>query len=801
MRPAAESPAAEIHAAEIHAAADPNDEMDAEPAAEEPLPADPPEEAVSEDHSTEKDQADTPGLDPLTAPPSGTYRLQLRGTPEERFGFAEAAALAPYLASLGVSHVYLSPILQAAPGSAHGYDVVDHSRLSEELGGAEAFGAMATRFRAHGLRLLVDVVPNHMAIPDPRDLNLPLARVLEDGPGSPFARWFDVDWDAGGGRIALPGEGEPNYRRFFDISGLIGLRQEDPEVFRRTHALLLGLVERDLVDGLRVDHPDGLADPRGYLRRLAEAAPGRWLLVEKITEGEERLPPDWPCAGTTGYDSLGMVGGLFVDPAGEKPLTDYYVSLTGNPAEFEEVEHEARLHAATHGLKPEMDRLLRVLHRVVGERRPGMERALVELLVAMPVYRAYVVPGEDAPQQAVDVLTEAADRARTHLPEELHSDLEAVVDLALGRGERTDAEFIVRFQQTSAPLAAKGVEDTAFYRWNRMAALNEVGGAPERFSVSPEDFHAYCIRLARDWPQTMTTLSTHDTKREEDVRAWLSVVAEIPGEWKEAVERWRTWGPTPSPLEPDLEYLLWQTLVGAWPITQDRLEEFLTKAMREAKTRTSWVEQDADYEKAVLAYARGVLSDPDLITDMTSFVARLAPYARVNTLGQKLVQLAMPGVPDVYQGCELTGLALVDPDNRRPVDYGRRREHLARLDTGRRPKEVDDEKLLVTSRTLRLRRAHPEWFGPGSPYEPVAARGPAAEHLIGFARGGAVALATRLPVGLERRGGWNGTRVDVRHQGWRDVLTGCTHMGPFLDADRVFEHLPVALLVPREFGS
>ncbi|WP_243714990.1 malto-oligosyltrehalose synthase, partial [Actinomadura bangladeshensis] len=777
----------------------------AEPAAEEPPPADPPKEAVSEDHSTEPHWAEThgaeapvPAEDPAAAPPSGTYRLQLRGTPEGYFGFADAAALAPYLASLGVSHVYLSPVLQAAPGSTHGYDVVDHARLSEELGGPEAFGAMAARFQAHGLRVLVDVVPNHMAIPERHDLNLPLAEVLEDGPASPFAKWFDIDWDAGGGRLVLPGEGVPNYRRFFDISGLIGLRQEDPEVFQRTHGLLLSLVDQGLVDGLRIDHPDGLADPRGYLRRLAEAVPDGWVLVEKITEGEERLPPDWPCSGTTGYDSLGMIGGLFVDPAGEKPLTAYYVSLTGNPGEFEAVQHDARLHAATHGLKPEMDRLLRVLHRVVGERRPGLEKALVELLVAMHVYRAYVVPGEDAPQQAVDVLNEAADRARARLPEELHEDLETVVDLALGRGERTDAEFIVRFQQTSAPLAAKGVEDTAFYRWNRMSVLNEVGGAPGRFSVSPEDFHSYCIRLARDWPLTMTTLSTHDTKREEDVRAWLSVMAEIPGEWVEAVERWRTWGSDPSPLEPDLEYLLWQTLVGAWPITQGRLEEFLIKAMREAKTRTSWVEQDTGYEEAVLGYARGVLADADLITDMTSFVGRLARHARVNTLGQKLVQLAMPGVPDVYQGCELTGLALVDPDNRRPVDYGRRREHLVRLDTGRRPKEVDDEKLLVTSRTLRLRRAHPEWFGPGSRHEPVVARGLAAEHLVGFARGDAVALATRLPVGLERRGGWGGTRVDVRHQGWRDVLTGCTHMGPVLDAARVFEHLPVALLVPRE---
>lgn len=772
-----------------------------EPATEEPLPDDPPdEETVSEDHLAEENLSEQPVPEENgpAAPPSGTYRLQLRGTPEERFGFAEAAALAPYLAALGVSHVYLSPILKAAPGSTHGYDVIDHSRLADELGGAEAFGAMAARFRAHGLGLLVDVVPNHMAIPEPDDLNIPLASVVAEGPASPYAKWFDIDWEAGGGRLVLPGEGEPNYRRFFDISGLIGLRQEDPEVFERTHALLLGLVDDGLMDGLRIDHPDGLADPRGYLRRLEEAAPDAWLLVEKITEGEERLPADWPCAGTTGYDSLGMVGGLFVDPAGEKPLTDHYVSFTGGPRDFEEVKHDARLHAATHGLKPEIDRLLRVLRRVVGERRPGLERALVELLVSMPVYRAYVVPGEDAPQQAVDVLNDAARRARAHLPVEQHDDLDNVVDLALGRGEHTDAEFIVRFQQTSAPLAAKGVEDTAFYRWNRMAALNEVGGDPGRFSVSPEDFHSFCIRIAREWPSTMTTLSTHDTKREEDVRAWLSVLSEVPGEWAEAVDRWRRWGPAESPLEPDLEYLLWQTLVGAWPLTVGRLEEFLTKAMREAKTRTSWIDPDPAYEEAVLAYARRVLADPDLVTDVTAFVSRLARHARVNSLGQKLVQLAMPGVPDVYQGCELTGLALVDPDNRRPVDYGRRRERLHRLDTGRPPKDVDDEKLLVTSRTLRLRRAHPEWFGPGAGHEPVAARGPAAEHVVGFARGEAVALATRLPVALERLGGWGKTRVDVVQQGWRDVLTGCTHMGPFLDAGRLFEHLPVALLVPRE---
>lgn len=750
--------------------------------------------------------------------PAGTYRLQLRGTPGEgHFGFPEAAALTPYLTALGVSHVYLSPVLRAAPGSTHGYDVVDHGRLAESLGGLEAFLAMAARFDAHGLRLLVDVVPNHMAIPHPETLNAPLADVAANGASSPYARWFDVDWEAGGGRLVLPAEGEPNYRRFFDISGLIALRQEDPEVFERTHETLLRFVAGGMVHGLRIDHPDGLADPRAYLERLAARAPDAWILVEKITTGEERLPDGWACAGTTGYDALGMVGGLFLDPDGEKPLTDLYVSATGGPASFDGVEYEGRRHAAAHGLRPEVARLHRVLCRALGvkdgdARRDGLERVLVELLAAMPVYRAYVVPGEDAPADAVAVLERAAEGARSRLPDGLHADLDAVVRLALGSpppggpeggddgGEGGAArEFVVRFQQTSAPIAAKGVEDTAFYRWNRLASLNEVGGDPGRFAVSPDDFHAYCERGVQERPFTMTTLSTHDTKRQEDVRARLAVLAEMPGAWAQAVSRWQGWRPDePSPLEPDLDYLFWQTLVGAWPVGEGRLWGYLQKAMREAKTRTSWLEQDEAYEEAVLRHAGSVLGDRRLTADVTGFVAELEPYARVNTLGQKIVQLTMPGVPDVYQGCELYGLDLTDPDNRRPVDYGRRRARLHRLDTGRALRDRDDEKLLVTSRTLRLRRDRPEWYGPAGGYRPLAAEGPAAGHAVAFWRGGALTVATRLPAGLERRGGWAGTALDLGYQGWRDALTGNVFWGPVLDVADVLADLPVALLVPKE---
>ncbi|MEV5746787.1 malto-oligosyltrehalose synthase [Actinoallomurus sp. NPDC052308] len=750
--------------------------------------------------------------------PTGTYRLQLR----RGFGFAEAGELAGYLAALGVSHVYLSPILQATPGSAHGYDVVDHARISDDLGGEEAFRAMAARMRAHGLSIIVDVVPNHMAVPAPENLNKQFWDVLRQGPDSPYARWFDIDWSQGA--VVVPVLGSPddeprpdgdvlryhdhvfprqgryravhwrepdlNYRRFFDISSLIGLRVEDPKVFDATHAVILRLVDQGLIDGLRIDHPDGLADPRGYLRRLER--PRGWVVVEKILTGDEPLPADWPCAGTTGYDALGMVGGLFVDPAGEKPLTEAYTALTGGPADFTEVERAARRFAADRILVPEVRRLTALLARILPEEDPGaLREVLVELLVAMPVYRAYMVPGEEPPAQALEIVAQAAAEARAVLPD--GDLLDKVIPLVLGLGGRDETrdEFVVRFQQTSAPMTAKGVEDTAFYRWSRLAALNEVGGDPARFAVSPEEFHAYCARIAADWPRTLTTLSTHDTKRQEDVRARLAVLSELPDAWVAAVGRWRSRAPE-SPLEPDLDYLMWQTVVGAWPLPPDRLKEYLTKAMREAKTRTSWTDGDPAYEEAVLAHADAVLSDPTLTREIERFVRRIAPYARVNSLGQKLVQLAMPGVPDVYQGCELTGLSLVDPDNRRPVDYARRRELLADLDAGTTPADLDGEKLLLTSRLLRMREEHPDWFD--GEYAPVPVTGSAAAHAVAFRRGGAVIVATRLPAGLERRGGWSDTHLDLPGGPWHDVLTDQSYPSG-LELDGVLRLLPVAVLI------
>ncbi len=780
--------------------------------------------------------------------PVSTYRLQL----QPGFGFADAAASAAYLAALGVSHVYLSPILQAAPGSRHGYDVVDHSRVSADLGGEAAFRDMARTFHAAGLGVIVDIVPNHMAIPVPESLNRPLWSVLRDGPAAEFASWFDVDWAAQDGRLLLPVLAGPvgkcladltvrgdvlhyfghqfpvrpgtsglpladllaaqhyrladwrlaatelNWRRFFDISSLIAIRVEDPAVFEATHAVILGLVADGLIDGLRVDHPDGLADPRGYLARLAERTGGRWVCTEKILTGDERLPADWPCAGTTGYDSLGAVGGLFLDPAGAQPLTAGYVGFTGGPAVFAGVAEAAKRAEAGQDLAAEVARLARQASQaghpaLAGQPAADLTTVLTELLTAMPVYRAYVVPGEPVPPESAAILDRAGAAARSRLPGRLHPLLAAVSELA-----RTGpAPFVTLFQQVCGPVMAKGVEDTAFYRWSRLAALNEVGGDPDRFGWSPAEFHAFAAHLARHWPATLTTLSTHDTKRQEDVRARLAVLAEIPQAWLAEVTRWHeraaalASGLVP---DPDTEYLMWQTLAGAWPLDRERLTGYLVKAMREAKTRTSWTDRDAEYEELVLSFAEQVLDDDELTGALASFVAALSEDARANSLGSKLVQLTMPGVPDIYQGCELAGLALVDPDNRAPADFTRGRELLAALRAGRPAAGLDAEKLLVTSTALRLRRAYPDWFAAG--YQPLAAEGPAAGHAVAFARGQAVTVATRRPAGLRRDGGWGGTVLPLPAGSYQNLLTGATLTGPRPLLSAITQRHPVALLLP-----
>jgi (1->4)-alpha-D-glucan 1-alpha-D-glucosylmutase len=697
--------------------------------------------------------------------------------------------------------------------------------------------------------------------------------VLRDGPGSPYAEWFDVDWGSGNqpllmavlgqriGRVLDEGElkvdssgDEPvlryydheyplragtetlpvaelvseqwyrlahwrvadeelNYRRFFDVDTLAAVRVENQEVFEATHELLLDLLHQGQLTGFRIDHPDGLADPRGYLRRLAERTGGAWVVVEKILEGDEELPGDWPCAGTTGYDALLRVGGLFIDPAGAAPLSAYHSELTGEPADFAPVVEQAKREVVQHGQYAEVHRLVELLARICQDdvrlrdhTRRAFHEVVEELLVNFDRYRAYVVPGEQPTPTAVQALEQATERARQNLDEERQETLELVRDLLLGREAGTasrideDArlELIVRFQQTCGPVMAKGVEDTAFYRWFRLASLNEVGGDPEHFGVSPEEFHAFAGRLNDHWPRTMTTLSTHDTKRSEDVRARLAVLSEQPTAWGEAVRSWRELSADyrGALVDGSTEYLLWQTLLGTWddgPLAADRLLAYLQKATREAKRHTSWTSPDEEYEQAVADFAAAVLADEVVLDSVRRFADAQAEAIRATTLGQKLVQLTMPGVPDVYQGSELVDLSLVDPDNRRPVDYRHRIERLAQLDAGTHPKGLADEKLLVTSRALRLRRQQPEAFAGG--YTPLPT---SSGHAVAFARGDSptvITLATRLPVALHRLGGWGDSTVVLPDGDWQDVLTGrAVGSGPVRLGDLLTD-LPVALLV------
>jgi (1->4)-alpha-D-glucan 1-alpha-D-glucosylmutase len=828
--------------------------------------------------------------------PGSTYRLQL--TPD--FGFAEAAEAGEYLVNLGVTHVYLSPVLEAVPGSMHGYDVTDHSRIRGELGGEEGFRAMAKRLRGLGLSIVVDIVPNHMAVPVNLTLNSQLWSVLRDGRASEYATWFDIDWAAQDNRMLLPILGDPlesclgdlwvepdggpdgepalryfdhvlplrpetaglpmrallesqhyrlawwqdastelNWRRFFNIASLIGVRVEDPVVFDATHEVIVRLVAEGLVDGLRIDHPDGLADPRGYLTRLAAATNDAWVVVEKILESGETLPADWECAGTTGYDALRIIDGLFLDPAAADALTSEYERFSRRLGDdsvalrFADVAAVAKRQTADVTLSAEVTRLTRLVADVCpGATEDDARTVLVEVLAAFPVYRGYVHPGEPPSAAAEAAVVGAVAAARRRLPERLRGLADDLGAAALGMQRPVSGaagragELVVRFQQTTGPVLAKGIEDTAFYRWSRLLALNEVGGDPDRFGVSPESFHAEADRLAASWPATMTTLSTHDTKRQEDVRARLAVLAELPERWGAQVAQWHERAIAPQFLDKnsvavdaDTEYLIWQTLVGTWPISGDRLADYLTKAIREANRQTSWSVQNPEYEAAVQGLAARAIDDPGLSHSVGEFVDRIAADALANSLGAKLVQLTMPGVPDIYQGCELSGLSLVDPDNRRQVDFDRRRALLADLDADRLSPgdpnpggtaeaggiSLDAAKLIVTARTLRLRRDRPEWFAAG--YTPIAAVGPAASHVVAFARGGdragvgpAITVATRLPVGLRGRGGWSDTVLALNggRRGWVDALTGAVFHGEHVPLGELLRALPVALLVPEE---
>jgi (1->4)-alpha-D-glucan 1-alpha-D-glucosylmutase len=589
---------------------------------------------------------------------------------------------------------------------------------------------------------------------------------------------------------------ELDYRRFFDIHTLAALRMEDEAVLLDTHELVIRWLDQGVVDGLRIDHPDGLRDPEGYLRRLArEAPPHTWVVVEKILEPGERLPQSWPVAGTTGYDFANRVGGLFVDPAGEEPLNEAYTSFTGEPTDWDEVVYEKKHLVMAEVLSSEINRLTNLAIHVCERHRRyrdytrhDLHETLRELIAAFPVYRTYVVPGGagPSPDDAAHV-EEAAKLARGHradLDEEL---FDFFVDILLGRlrGDAED-ELVARFQQLTGPVMAKGVEDTAFYTFNRLVALNEVGGSPGRFGVSPEEFHQGNEHTARNWPGTLLATSTHDTKRSEDTRARIALLSEIPTRFAGAVAEWSRLGDRhradPSLPDRNAEWLLYQSLVGAWPLSVERAVAYMEKASKEAKEHTSWVDPDPVYDDALRRFVEGMLGDAEFIGALETFVAPLVEPGRINSLAQALLKLASPGAPDIYQGCELWEHTLVDPDNRGPVDYSGREALLAEAEAAVPadvwPARADSglPKLLLTQRVLHLRSRRPEFFCVGSGYEPLAANGSKAGHAVALARttaageAGVVAVAPRLVLGLA--GDWADTSLALPAGRWADVLDG-----------------------------
>ncbi len=632
-----------------------------------------------------------------------TYRLQL----EPGRGFEQARQLVPYLKRLGVSHLYLSPVLEARTGSTHGYDVVDPTRVSDALGGETQLRSLSKE----GLGIVLDIVPNHMAADEKlnpfwRD---PLWR----------AKFFDVDWRTG------------SHRRFFDVESLAGVRVEDPEVFEITHRKVLELVRDGVVSGLRVDHPDGLANPARYVERLAESG-ARRVWVEKILAPNERLPP-WPVAGTTGYEFMAEVTALFLDARVEGVWTELYGAATGERRSFEDVASEAKLEQARTTFAVEVDRLRPLLPA------DSSDADIAQALASLPLYRTYVDPTASEISDA--------DRAVIHA-----ADMDPRLQRLLALERRGHDAFVTRFQQTSPAVAAKGVEDTALYRYNRLLALNDVGADPGRFGLSVGAFHAACRDRQLEHPLTMLATSTHDTKRSADVRARLVALASTPEHW-EAL-RQATHREAGELDDPNTEYFVLQTIVGAWPLSTERLLLYLEKALREAKRATSWIEPNTAWEGTVKAWAERLTASRRIVGRLEELIDDISVDARRVSIGMTLLKLTTPGTPDIYQGDEMPFYALVDPDNRRPVDW---QASAAALEQSRPGSKID-----VIRRSLDLRRRRPDPFA--EDHVPMDG----GVDICAFARGDEIVAAVALRGTLRE---WDPPRGS-----WRDVLAASDHV-------------------------
>jgi (1->4)-alpha-D-glucan 1-alpha-D-glucosylmutase len=867
-----------------------------------------------------------------------TYRVQLH----KGFNFTDAADIADYLADIGVSHLYCSPYLQAVPGSTHGYDVADPQRISSDLGGAPGLARLTSALARRGLGQILDIVPNHMSA-DPK-ANRWWWDVLENGPSSLYAHFFDIEWDsedersaftvlvpiladhygreleaghvqmdrvggsfvihyfehelpvsprtiddllgraarrAGSAELAeladiaagLPAarltdhaaveqrhrlkllletrlaslcEDDPtvaaavraevetlnsdtdrldellrrqnyrmahwrtaredlDYRRFFNIETLVGVRVEDPGVFDETHHLIAQLVDDGTLDGIRVDHVDGLQDPSRYLNRLAGATNGIYTVVEKILARGEELPTSWPIDGTSGYDFLNRANRLFVAREHESEFTDIYEQFTGETASYADVEHDAKQHVMRVELAAEVERVTSGLARICDRYRRHRDHtrrelrdALRELVTHMDVYRIYVSPGETAGDTARARIADAVNAARRCRPNTDGELLDFLGELAIGRHSGADEEeFTARLQQLTSPVMAKGAEDTAFYRYNRLISLNEVGGDPGTFGIPPSSFHEDSSRAAQNWPHAMLTLSTHDTKRSADVRARINVLSELPVAWRQAVERWAEQNEThrrDGYPDRNAEYLLYQSLVGAWPLDTERAVSFMAKATREAKVHTSWATPDLVYDPAVEHFVRAVLADRSWVRDLEDFLDRhrVVERGRVNSLAQTALLLTSPGIPDIYQGSEVWDLSLVDPDNRRPVDYATHQQLLTRLAKGPRHPGQDAQgqtKMWLIRTLLEHRAERPDIYDEG-PYDPLSISGPHRDTAIGFSRRDLCVVAP-VRTAVER----NDTSVRLPDGRWQDLLTGALVEGGDQPVDDLLAGFPVATLV------
>jgi (1->4)-alpha-D-glucan 1-alpha-D-glucosylmutase len=780
-----------------------------------------------------------------------TYRLQLR---PDALTFADARAIAEYLQQLGISHLYLSPIMTAMHGSAHGYDVADPTTVSAALGGPTGLKTLSDELRSRGMGLIVDLVPNHIGVADPRQ-NPWWWDVLLHGRASQFAQFFDIDWspnNGAGGRLALPvlqSENDPaaltvdrrgpepmlalhdlrfpiapgtdgenalrihdrqhyrlvswkagicTYRRFFAVSSLAAIRQEDPHVFELTHRELAAWCEHDLIDGVRVDHPDGLAHPAAYLARLRRLiGPRRLLLVEKVLSNREPLDAMLPIDGTTGYDALADLGGVLIDPAGERALTELSRRFCGhgsNAAWIGNNEHRIKRAVAETMLVPEIRRLVEAIKRDANAETfdtMALTNATIEVLSFMPVYRTDYAP---LAGMINTVVTKVHKRNG-----ELSAPLSVLVT-ALS----ADGEAAVRMNQVCGAVTAKAVEDTMYYQGARLVSLQEVGGNPARFGRSVLEFHLANAERAQRWPATMTTLSTHDTKRGEDVRAHIGVLSQAADHWSKAVTAWSAIAPS---TDGATALFLLQNMFGIWPAdgrpaaavpgVRERLHLFAEKAVREAGTKSSWEEPDLEFESALHQWIDLVIDGP-VGAELSTLATELAPHAWSDALSQKLLQLCGPGIPDIYQGCELWEDSLVDPDNRRPVDFGHR---LAMLQSLTGTPELDPSgaaKMWIVAYALWLRRERPDCFVGGT-YTPLFAAGDTAGHLVAFARGRAdeppqvIAATTRHSLRLAETG-WGDAALDLPPGTWTDRLTGHTFTSR-VRLEKLFTRLPVALLV------